>query len=171
MNNSALAISSGVANLPSGTWAVNAFWYSELWVESEMLAMSVKPGATMSHVMLCLPISNASTCESWISPALDAACAPHRASIVARCGAGQDDAAALALFDEVLADRPAQQERAPELDVDLEIPLRIRHIDDLVVDPTPGDVDKNVQPIVGVPRLARPSCSPGRRSGGRSRCT
>jgi hypothetical protein len=55
---------------------MNAFWYSPLWLDSEMPAMSVNPGATTLHVMLCLPISSAITRASWISPAFETACGP-----------------------------------------------------------------------------------------------
>src|SRR5437899_6419683 len=76
----------------------------------------------------------------------------HRAGVVPGCGADQDDPAALALLDKLPAYGSAQQERAPELDVDLEIPLRIRHINDLVMDTDAGAMDQNVQSAVGLHR-------------------
>jgi len=77
-----------------------------------MPAMLVRPGATTLQVMLCLPISSAITRESWISPALDASVRPgHRAGVVARGRADQDDPAALTLLDQLSAYRPAEQKR------------------------------------------------------------
>src|SRR4030088_3352019 len=103
-NRTASAISSGAASRPSGTWEINAFWYSGFWLDSEMPDMSVSPGATTLHVMWCLPISSAITRASWISPALDAACGPDIGpGVVPRCGADQYDPAALALLDELPA--------------------------------------------------------------------
>ena len=85
--------------------------------------------------------------DNWISPAFEAACGPGlRAGVVAGGRADQDDPPALALRDQPPADRPAEQERPLELDVDLEVPLLVRHVDDLVVDADASAVHQDVDP-------------------------